>query len=1008
MARVPPHPSAGHNNPLVNRLVRVGYYELEKTIGKGNFAVVKLAKHVVTNSKVAIKIIDKTQLNEDNLKKIFREIQIMSKLNHPHIVRLFQVMETEKMIYLVTEYAAGGEIFDFLVKKGRMDEPAACHIFKQIVEAVSYCHNKNIVHRDLKAENLLLDADNNIKLADFGFSNHFYEGKLLSTWCGSPPYAAPELFQGQEYDGPKADIWSLGVVLYVLVCGSLPFDGNTLKVLRANVLSGMFRVPYFMSAACEHLIRHMLVIEPEKRLSLNQIESHKWIKQLSEPVTKRLIVDVNPMMNTAVIELMLQLPGLDKDMIVNSVQQKKFDHVSAIYHLLVDKLDTTVNQSNTTNQSLVNETNIDGSVNINSNLIENLPLYSMSLYGQDGSIYDSQQLEKYGDVDIGESASSNKTQDSHPVTTRRHTVGPGNGLMTQVMESHYITHLQTGRNVNVLPNTNLPLNIPLVEFQSPKNFTIKDQHLLKPPQVMGANNNFGRRASDGGANLQMSQKMNCTFSEPSSKEDLKKQVKIDPNDLRNAIIDQSSKGNLLSEDNNVSASSSRYTKVMCNTSRHGMGNKEESQGQQTNLQNTRTRRSGVSTVMDRPPVISPEVVREVEARMNREYVPPPLPMVSTPRHSHRISQVSVLPTVQELHRHSGRESLKDVSGYLPSERYSPVRRTSEPVVTSSEHLEQPNIRNIQQEHIQLQQKLSENTLDTWDHAELQMLHTYHLQSLQTLVDQTPFINATTNHQGNSNILSQHLQNLNLHQAPLVNVPQTQGSITQGTPNIMSNHQIPVPLDLRTNNKLNPQPTIVVEDKTLEIYEEKLLPNPEISLMITNEEGGMMEVDTLLTNSVNSMNTNNTLLRKSSTDQPLSAIHDGYEEINHITADRNNIITDMDSSTCLKTAPLFSDYILKRTASDAFVVDLSDFYSNFTSGNILNIVKYLISSNIRVWPVLDRQNVLQFPTGLQIELEVCSNDTGANSYLKIQRLSGDSTEYNNICHRLVEDYLPCNK
>ncbi|CAI6355982.1 unnamed protein product [Macrosiphum euphorbiae] len=333
MARVPSHPSAGHNNPLVNRLVRVGYYELEKTIGKGNFAVVKLAKHVVTNSKVAIKIIDKTQLNEDNLKKIFREIQIMSKLNHPHIVRLFQVMETEKMIYLVTEYAAGGEIFDFLVKKGRMDEPAACHIFKQIVEAVSYCHNKNIVHRDLKAENLLLDADNNIKLADFGFSNHFYEGKLLSTWCGSPPYAAPELFQGQEYDGPKADIWSLGVVLYVLVCGSLPFDGNTLKVLRANVLSGMFRVPYFMSAACEHLIRHMLVIEPEKRLSLNQIESHKWIKQLSEPITKRLIVDVNPMMNTAVIELMLQLPGLDKDMIVN-----KFRHfITRLVHFGVSE-----------------------------------------------------------------------------------------------------------------------------------------------------------------------------------------------------------------------------------------------------------------------------------------------------------------------------------------------------------------------------------------------------------------------------------------------------------------------------------------------------------------------------------------------------------------------------------------------------------------------------------------------------------------------------------------------
>lgn len=178
-------------------------------------------------------------------------------------------------------------------------------------------------------------------------------------------------------------------------------------------------------------------------------------------------------------------------------------------------------------------------------------------------------------------------------------------------------------------------------------------------------------------------------------------------------------------------------------------------------------------------------------------------------------------------------------------------------------------------------------------------------------------------------------------------------------------------------------------------------------MITNEEGGMMEVDTLQANSINPIDTVNTFLKKSYIDPPLLAMHDNYQEINCMTGD-NNITTDIESSNCLKNAPLFSDYILKRTASDAFVVDLSDFYSNFTTGNILNIVKYLISSNIRAWPVLNKQNVLQFPTGLQIELEVCANDTGANSYLKIHRLSGDSTEYNNICHRLVEDYLPCNE
>ncbi|KYN37548.1 Serine/threonine-protein kinase SIK3 [Trachymyrmex septentrionalis] len=191
----------------VNKLIRVGYYELEKTIGKGNFAVVKMATHVVTKSKVAIKIIDKTKLNEENLAKIFREVHIMKRLRHPHIIRLYQVMETEKMIYLVTEYAPGGEIFDHLVRNGRMAEPEARRVFQQIVLAVHYLHQQRVVHRDLKAENLLLDADNNIKIADFGFSNEYTPGVPLSTWCGSPPYAAPEIFEGKHYDGPRADVW---------------------------------------------------------------------------------------------------------------------------------------------------------------------------------------------------------------------------------------------------------------------------------------------------------------------------------------------------------------------------------------------------------------------------------------------------------------------------------------------------------------------------------------------------------------------------------------------------------------------------------------------------------------------------------------------------------------------------------------------------------------------------------------------------------------------------------
>lgn len=171
----------------------------------------------------------------------------------------------------------------------------------------------------------------------------------------------------------------------------------------------------------------------------------------------------------------------------------------------------------------------------------------------------------------------------------------------------------------------------------------------------------------------------------------------------------------------------------------------------------------------------------------------------------------------------------------------------------------------------------------------------------------------------------------------------------------------------------------------------------------------MEVDTSVhTYPIDSVDMINTFTKKPFTNRSLSSMHDNSKKINDMTSDKVNVLTDVESSTCLKNAPLFSDYILKRTASDSFVVDLSDFYSNFTSVNILNIVKYLISSHIQAWPVLDKQNVLQFSTGLQIELEVCSSNTGANSYLKIQRLSGDSTEYSNICHRLVEDYLPCSE
>ena len=226
---------------------------------------------------MAIKIIDKTQLNPSSLQKLFREVRIMKHLDHPNIVKLYQVIETDKTLYLVMEFASGGEVFDYLVAHGRMKEKEARAKFRQIVSAVEYLHQMHIVHRDLKAENLLLDADMNIKIADFGFSNEFVPGNKLDTFCGSPPYAAPELFQGKKYDGPEVDVWSLGVILYTLVSGSLPFDGQNLKELRERVLRGKYRIPFYMSTDCENLLKKFLVLNPTKRSSLEAIMRDKWM-----------------------------------------------------------------------------------------------------------------------------------------------------------------------------------------------------------------------------------------------------------------------------------------------------------------------------------------------------------------------------------------------------------------------------------------------------------------------------------------------------------------------------------------------------------------------------------------------------------------------------------------------------------------------------------------------------------------------------------------------------------
>uniref|UniRef100_A0A674MBI1 MAP/microtubule affinity-regulating kinase 3 n=1 Tax=Takifugu rubripes TaxID=31033 RepID=A0A674MBI1_TAKRU len=349
-----------HRGKTAEESPHVGNYRLLKTIGKGNFAKVKLARHVLTGREVAVKIIDKTQLNPTSLQKLFREVRIMKILNHPNIVKLFEVIETEKTLYLVMEYASGGEVFDYLVAHGRMKEKEARAKFRQILSAVQYCHQKHIVHRDLKAENLLLDADMNIKIADFGFSNEFSVGGKLDTFCGSPPYAAPELFQGKKYDGPEVDVWSLGVILYTLVSGSLPFDGQNLKELRERVLRGKYRIPFYMSTDCENLLKRFLVLNPGKRGTLEQIMKDRWINTGSEEEELKPFIQPDlDIRDQARIDLMVVM-GYCKDDIADSLSKMKYDDITATYLLLGHKV-AEVRDRQHSNNSLSNFSHHRGS-----------------------------------------------------------------------------------------------------------------------------------------------------------------------------------------------------------------------------------------------------------------------------------------------------------------------------------------------------------------------------------------------------------------------------------------------------------------------------------------------------------------------------------------------------------------------------------------------------------------------------------------------------------------------
>ncbi len=288
-------------------------------------------------------------VDSGDVRRVSREIGILKLLRHPYIIQLYEIIETPSQFYLITEYAPGGELFDFIVARSRLRESEARRFFHQIIAAVDHLHKFNVVHRDLKPENLLLDSNNNIKMVDFGLSNRYQPGELLLTACGSPCYAAPEMIAGKRYAGASVDIWSCGIVLFAMICGYLPFeDPNTTKLYK-KIMSGDFSIPKHVSADAKDLLRSVIRTDPERRFTADDIRRHRWFTldtiyrdnwtsgSTNDDGSQTINAD------SRIVELMAG-HGFDRGKTEASVRRNRHNRATATYYLLLTKLQNKVRE----------------------------------------------------------------------------------------------------------------------------------------------------------------------------------------------------------------------------------------------------------------------------------------------------------------------------------------------------------------------------------------------------------------------------------------------------------------------------------------------------------------------------------------------------------------------------------------------------------------------------------------------------------------------------------------
>ena len=342
---IPPEDITDINDPDQKEKIMCDFI-IKQVIGEGTFATVRLAINKQTGEQVAIKIMEKNKIiqKEDKI-RIEREIKVLKNLRHPNIVHLYSVIQTDEKIYLIMEYVKGKELFDYIVMKKKLSENESCLFFQQIISGIEYLHKIKYVHRDIKPENLLINEQTKeLKIVDFGLSNIFTNPNktLLSSACGSPSYAAPEMLNGEKYRAPPVDIWSSGIVLYAMICGYLPFEDDDNDILYDKICKGKFTIPNHVSEKARDLLNKILVTDPKKRLTIYQIKNHPWFSLYNDKgklmISDGLILNkyVVPI-DEEVVSLMSKKFSVTEEKIRISILSNKHDDLSTIYYLLLHK-----------------------------------------------------------------------------------------------------------------------------------------------------------------------------------------------------------------------------------------------------------------------------------------------------------------------------------------------------------------------------------------------------------------------------------------------------------------------------------------------------------------------------------------------------------------------------------------------------------------------------------------------------------------------------------------------